>query len=73
MIELVIDKRKPDPGGGFEVGRLPPFAKRRMVRPVIIFDSMGPNFYRPSSIENWMRAGTRTSAGRLLAICTMAR
>jgi redox-sensitive bicupin YhaK (pirin superfamily) len=42
MIELVIDKRARDLGGGFEVGRVLPFAKRRMVGPYIFFDQMGP-------------------------------
>ena len=30
MIEIVIDQRRRDIGGGFEVGRVLPFAKRRM-------------------------------------------
>lgn len=42
MIELIIDKRTRDLGGGFEVGRVLPFAKRRMVGPFIFFDQMGP-------------------------------
>ncbi|MFA7588104.1 MAG: pirin family protein [Novosphingobium sp.] len=42
MIELVIDKRTRDLGGGFEVGRVLPFAKRRMIGPFIFFDQMGP-------------------------------
>ncbi len=42
MIDLVIDKRTRDLGGGFEVGRVLPFAKRRMVGPFIFFDQMGP-------------------------------
>lgn len=42
MIELVIDKRIRDLGGGFEVGRVLPFARRRMVGPFIFFDQMGP-------------------------------
>jgi redox-sensitive bicupin YhaK (pirin superfamily) len=41
MIELVIDQRRKDLGG-FEVGRVLPFAKRRMVGPFIFFDHMGP-------------------------------
>ena len=41
MIELVIETRRRDLGG-FEVGRLLPFAKRRMVGPFIFFDRMGP-------------------------------
>ncbi|MFZ3484950.1 pirin family protein [Sphingomonas sp. 3-13AW] len=42
MIDLVIDQRRRDLGGGFEVGRVLPFAKRRMVGPFIFFDHMGP-------------------------------
>jgi redox-sensitive bicupin YhaK (pirin superfamily) len=41
MIDLVIDQRRRDLGG-FEVGRVLPFAKRRMVGPFIFFDHMGP-------------------------------
>lgn len=41
MLELVIDKRQRDLGG-FQVGRVLPFAKRRMVGPFIFFDHMGP-------------------------------
>lgn len=42
MIELVIDQRRHDLGGGFEVGRVLPFAKRRMIGPFIFFDHIGP-------------------------------
>ena len=41
MIELVIDSRRHDLGG-FEVGRVLPFARRRMVGPFVFFDHMGP-------------------------------
>ena len=41
MIELVIDARRRDLGG-FEVGRVLPFARRRMVGPFVFFDQMGP-------------------------------
>ena len=41
MIDLVIDQRRRDIGG-FEVGRVLPFAKRRMVGPFVFFDHMGP-------------------------------
>ena len=41
MIELVIDQRRKDLGG-FEVGRVLPFAKHRMVGPFVFFDHMGP-------------------------------
>ena len=40
-LALVIDARRRDLGG-FEVGRVLPFAKRRMVGPFILFDHMGP-------------------------------
>ncbi len=41
MIDLVISQRRRDLGG-FEVGRVLPFARRRMVGPFIFFDHMGP-------------------------------
>jgi redox-sensitive bicupin YhaK (pirin superfamily) len=41
MIELVIQQRRRDLGG-FEVGRVLPHAKRRMVGPFIFLDHMGP-------------------------------
>ncbi|HEY4124974.1 MAG TPA: pirin family protein [Rhizomicrobium sp.] len=41
MIELVIDQRRRDLGG-FEVGRVLPFAKHRAVGPFVFFDHMGP-------------------------------
>ena len=41
MIELVIPQRRRSLGG-FEVGRVLPFAKRRMIGPFIFFDHMGP-------------------------------
>ena len=41
MLDLVIEQRRRDLGG-FEVGRVLPSAKRRMVGPFIFFDHMGP-------------------------------
>ena len=41
MIELVIDQRRRNIGS-FEVGRVLPFAKRRMVGPFMFFDHLGP-------------------------------
>jgi redox-sensitive bicupin YhaK (pirin superfamily) len=41
MIEMVIEQRRRDLGG-FEVGRVLPFAKRRMIGPFVFFDHMGP-------------------------------
>jgi len=41
MPELVIDQRRRDLGG-LEVGRVLPFAGRRMVGPFIFFDHLGP-------------------------------
>ena len=43
MQDLVIETRQHDLGGGFNVGRLLPFSKQRMVGPFIFFDRMGPN------------------------------
>ncbi|ATR22244.1 Pirin [Roseomonas mucosa] len=41
-VEMVIEQRRRDLGGGIEVGRILPFAKRRMVGPFVFFDHMGP-------------------------------
>ena len=41
MIELLIEERRRSIGA-FEVGRVLPFAKRRMVGPFIFLDHMGP-------------------------------
>ena len=46
MIDLVIEQRSRDLGS-FEVGRVLPFAKRRMVGPYIFFDHMGPATFQP--------------------------
>ncbi|MEO8676246.1 MAG: pirin family protein [Casimicrobiaceae bacterium] len=46
MIELVIESRRRDLGG-FEVGRVLPFARRRMVGPFVFFDHMGPMDFAP--------------------------
>lgn len=42
MIELVIEQHRKNLGGGLSVGRVLPFAKRRMVGPFIFFDHIGP-------------------------------
>ncbi len=41
MIELVIDRRQRSLGG-FDVGRVLPYAKRRMIGPFVFLDHMGP-------------------------------
>jgi redox-sensitive bicupin YhaK (pirin superfamily) len=46
MIDLVIEHRRRDLGG-FEVGRLLPFGRRRMIGPFIFFDHMGPVEFPP--------------------------
>jgi redox-sensitive bicupin YhaK (pirin superfamily) len=51
MIDLVIDQRRKDLGG-FEVGRVLPYAKRRMVGPFIFFDHMGPARFEPGFPRN---------------------
>ena len=47
MIELVIEARKKNLGGGLEVGRVLPFHRRRMVGPFIFLDHMGPADFLP--------------------------
>jgi redox-sensitive bicupin YhaK (pirin superfamily) len=46
MIDLVIPQRRRDLGG-FEVGRVLPYAGGRMVGPFIFFDHMGPASFPP--------------------------
>ena len=47
-IDILIEPRRRDLGG-FEVGRVLPFAKRRMVGPFIFFDEMGPADFAPGT------------------------
>jgi redox-sensitive bicupin YhaK (pirin superfamily) len=42
MIEMIIEQRRRSLGGGLEVGRVLPFAKRQMVGPYVFFDHIGP-------------------------------
>ncbi|MGH8205297.1 MAG: pirin family protein, partial [Steroidobacteraceae bacterium] len=42
MLELVIDQRRRNLGGGIEVGRVLPAGGRQMVGPFILFDHLGP-------------------------------
>src|SRR3954471_10756041 len=52
-IDLVIPQRRKDLGG-FEVGRVLPYAPRRMVGPFIFFDHMGPTRFEagiPRSVD----------------------
>ena len=47
-LDLVIDGRTKDLGG-FQVSRVLPFAKRRLVGPFIFFDEMGPATFKPGN------------------------
>ena len=50
----LIERRRVDLGDGLEVGRVLPFARRRMVGPFIFFDHLGPiDFQRgiPRSVD----------------------
>jgi redox-sensitive bicupin YhaK (pirin superfamily) len=51
-IELIVDTRRRSLGGGFEVGRVLPWSKRRMVGPFIFFDHIGPAVFPPSLPRN---------------------
>jgi redox-sensitive bicupin YhaK (pirin superfamily) len=51
MLELVIDQRRRDLGG-FEVGRVLPHQRRRMVGPFIFFDHLGPKDLAPGIPKN---------------------
>ncbi|MGY3609587.1 MULTISPECIES: hypothetical protein [unclassified Bradyrhizobium] len=39
---MVIEQRRRNLGGSFDVGRVLPLARRRMVGPFIFFDHIGP-------------------------------
>jgi len=52
MVEMVLEQRRRDLGGGFEVGRVLPIAKRRMVGPFIFFDHIGPIDLAPGLDKN---------------------
>ena len=47
-VEMLIEPRRRDLGG-FSVGRVLPYAKRRMVGPFIFFDEMGPADFAPGT------------------------
>jgi hypothetical protein len=51
MLDLVIDARPADLGGGFNVARVLPFRKRRMVGPFIFLDHAGPVNLPPDQIR----------------------
>jgi len=46
-IEMIIEPRERDLGGGFKVRRILPYAKRRMVGPFVFLDQMGPTEFPP--------------------------
>ncbi len=48
MIELVIEAQRKDLGG-FEVGRVLPFVKKRMVGPFVFLDHFGPAAFAPGT------------------------
>ncbi|MET0618287.1 MAG: pirin family protein, partial [Luteibacter sp.] len=52
MIEMVIEQRRQRLGATFEVGRVLPFARRRMVGPFIFFDHIGPVDLAPGLDRN---------------------
>src|SRR5690349_17158236 len=47
MLQRVIEQRRKDLGGGFEVGRVLPVRGQRMVGPFIFFDHIGPTTFPP--------------------------
>jgi redox-sensitive bicupin YhaK (pirin superfamily) len=48
MIEMIIEQRRRDLGGGFAVGRVLPVAKRRMVGPFVFLTIWGRLRCRPA-------------------------
>ena len=63
MLKLVIDARKADLGGGFEVRRILPFRKRRMVGPFIFLDhavELPPDLLRSVDVRPHAHKGLST-------------
>ncbi|MDB5774398.1 MAG: hypothetical protein JWP38_531 [Herbaspirillum sp.] len=52
MLEFVIEQRRRNLGGAMEVGRILPFAKRRMVGPFIFLDHLGPLVLTPATAHD---------------------
>lgn len=52
MLELVIDARAADLGGGFKVARVLPFRGHRMVGPFIFVDHAGPVVFQPDRLRS---------------------
>ncbi|MFK8250420.1 pirin family protein [Ancylobacter terrae] len=52
MLDMVIDARKGDLGNGFEVRRILPFRRRRMVGPFIFMDHAGPVNLPPDQLRS---------------------
>jgi redox-sensitive bicupin YhaK (pirin superfamily) len=47
MLDMIIESRRKDLGDGLVVGRVLPFAQRRMVGPFAFLDHMGPADFQP--------------------------
>jgi redox-sensitive bicupin YhaK (pirin superfamily) len=71
MLDLVIESRRRDLGGGLEVGRVLPFASHRMVGPFIFLDHMGPADFSPG--EGIDVRPHRISVSRPSRICSTAK
>jgi redox-sensitive bicupin YhaK (pirin superfamily) len=50
VIELIIEQRRRNLGGGLHVGRVLPYAKRKMIGPYVFFDHIGP-FDMPPGLD----------------------
>ena len=73
MIDLIVRSR-PRSLGGFDVNRLLPFAKRRMVGPFVFFDHLGPvDFPRRHPARPSTCGRIRTSGSRPSPTCSTAR
>jgi redox-sensitive bicupin YhaK (pirin superfamily) len=59
MLDLIIEERRRDLGGGMIVGRTLPFVRPRKIGPFIFRDHAGPLTLQAGFPAAWIRGHTR--------------
>ncbi len=73
MIEMIIEQRRRNLGGGIEVGRVLPFVQRRMVAPSSSSIIWARSILRRAPIEASTYVRIRISGSRRSPTCSPAR